>query len=149
MKILQGAAFTALLVGAAGVTGPDGAIQPAAVVLVVVIADRAAGGRGAGGSEVINMRRKKMSEHDWSAAAIEILGYDREKIGKAVEACVQAMSELTIEESKIARKSLGHTLDEMYKRNPDTKISAILGRKNAPACWHRNRSRRNNSIRAL
>lgn len=36
MKILQGAAFTALLVGAAGVTGPDGAIQPAAVVLVVV-----------------------------------------------------------------------------------------------------------------
>lgn len=36
MRILQGAAFTALLVGAAGVTGPDGAIQPAAVVLVMI-----------------------------------------------------------------------------------------------------------------
>ena len=36
MRILQGAAFTALLIGAAGITGPDGAIQPVAVVLVVV-----------------------------------------------------------------------------------------------------------------
>ena len=36
MRILQGAAFMALMIGAAGVTGPDGAIQPAAVVLVVV-----------------------------------------------------------------------------------------------------------------
>ena len=36
MRILQGAASMALLVGAAGVTGPDGAMQPAAVVLVVV-----------------------------------------------------------------------------------------------------------------
>lgn len=36
MRILQGAAFTALLIGAAGVTGPDGAIQPAAVVMIVV-----------------------------------------------------------------------------------------------------------------
>lgn len=75
------------------------------------------------------MGRKKITECDWSAAAIEILGYDREKIGKAVEACVQAMSRLTIEESRIARKSLGHTLDEMYKRDPDTKISAILAEK--------------------
>ena len=40
---------------------------------------------------MIPMGRKKMSECGWSAAAIEILGYDREKIGKAVEACVQAM----------------------------------------------------------
>ena len=78
---------------------------------------------------MIPMGRKKMSECGWSAAAIEILGYDREKIGKAVEACVQAMEDLTIEESKIARKSLGHTLDGMYKRNPDTKISAILAEK--------------------
>lgn len=78
---------------------------------------------------MIPMGRKKMSECGWSAAAIEILGYDREKIGKAVEACVQAMEDLTIEESKIARKSLGHTLDEMYKRAPDTKISAILAEK--------------------
>lgn len=36
MKILQGAAFMALLIGAAGVTGSDGAIQPAAVVMIVV-----------------------------------------------------------------------------------------------------------------
>ena len=36
MRILQGAAFTALLIGAAGVTGPDGAIHPAAVVIIVV-----------------------------------------------------------------------------------------------------------------
>lgn len=36
MKILQGTAFMALLIGAAGVTGPDGAIQPAAVVMIVV-----------------------------------------------------------------------------------------------------------------
>lgn len=36
MRILQGAAFTALLIGAAGITGPDGAIQPAAVVMIVV-----------------------------------------------------------------------------------------------------------------
>lgn len=36
MRMLQGAAFTALLIGAAGVTGPDGAIQPAAVVMIVV-----------------------------------------------------------------------------------------------------------------
>ena len=36
MRILQGAAFMALLIGAAGVTGPDGAIQPAAVVIIAV-----------------------------------------------------------------------------------------------------------------
>ena len=36
MKILQGAAFVALLIGPAGTTGPDGAIQPAAVVMIVV-----------------------------------------------------------------------------------------------------------------
>ena len=36
MRILQGAAFVALMVGAAGITGPDGAIQPVAVVMVVV-----------------------------------------------------------------------------------------------------------------
>lgn len=35
MRILQGAAFVALLIGGAGITGPDGAIQPAAVVLIV------------------------------------------------------------------------------------------------------------------
>ena len=36
MRILQWAAFVALLIGAAGATGPDGAIQPAAVVIIAV-----------------------------------------------------------------------------------------------------------------
>ena len=36
MRILQGAAFVALLIGAAGVTGTEGAIQPSAVVLVMI-----------------------------------------------------------------------------------------------------------------
>lgn len=36
MRILQGAAFVALIVGAAGITGPGGAIQPVAAVLIVV-----------------------------------------------------------------------------------------------------------------
>ena len=36
MRMLQGAAFTALLIGAAGATGTDGAIQPAAVVIIAV-----------------------------------------------------------------------------------------------------------------
>lgn len=36
MRMLQGAAFMALLIGAAGATGPDGAIQPAAVAIIAV-----------------------------------------------------------------------------------------------------------------
>lgn len=36
MRMLQGAAFTTLLIGAAGATGTDGAIQPAAVVIIAV-----------------------------------------------------------------------------------------------------------------
>lgn len=36
MRILQGAAFTALLISSAGVTGPGGTIQPAAAVLIAV-----------------------------------------------------------------------------------------------------------------
>ena len=36
MRILQWAAFVALLIGASGATGTDGAIQPAAVVMIVV-----------------------------------------------------------------------------------------------------------------
>ena len=94
------------------------------------------------------MGRKKRSECDWSAAAIEILGYDREKIGKAVETCVQAMSELTIEESRIALKSLEHTLDEMYKRDPDTKISAILAEK-CPGLREQDPEQRKNFSSAL
>lgn len=33
MRILQGAAFMALMIGSAGITGPDGAIQPVAVMM--------------------------------------------------------------------------------------------------------------------
>ena len=60
--------------------------------------------------------------------ALEMLGYDKEKILKAVEKCVIAMGELTIAESKVARKHLDSVMEEMYKRSPDTLISAIQPR---------------------
>lgn len=61
-------------------------------------------------------------------SALEMLGYDKEKILKAVENCVTAMGELTIAESKVARKHLDSVMEEMYKRNPDTLISTIQPR---------------------
>lgn len=60
--------------------------------------------------------------------ALEMLGYNKEKILKAVENCVIAMGELTIEESKIARKHLDSVMEEMYKRSPDTLINTIQPR---------------------
>lgn len=60
--------------------------------------------------------------------ALEMLGYDKEKILKAVENCVIAMGELTIEESKVARKHLDSVMEEMYKRSPDTLINTIQPR---------------------
>lgn len=60
--------------------------------------------------------------------ALEMLGYDKEKILKAVENCVMAMGKLTIEESKVARKHLDSVMEEMYKRSPDTLISTIQPR---------------------
>ncbi|MGL5436842.1 MAG: hypothetical protein ACRDBO_15805 [Lachnospiraceae bacterium] len=51
--------------------------------------------------------------------------HDDERIKKVVNSCVQAMGELTIEESKIARKHLDDTMEEMYKRSPDTLIKTI------------------------
>ena len=60
--------------------------------------------------------------------AFEMLGYDKEKILKAVENCVIAMGELTIEESKVARKHLDSVMEEMYKRSPDTLINTIQPR---------------------
>lgn len=60
--------------------------------------------------------------------ALETLGYDKEKILKAVENCVIAMGELTIEESKVARKHLDSVMEEMYKRSPDTLINTIQPR---------------------
>ena len=60
--------------------------------------------------------------------ALEMLGYNKEKIIKAVENCVIAMGELTIEESKVARKHLDSVMEEMYKRSPDTLINTIQPR---------------------
>jgi len=53
------------------------------------------------------------------------LGYDAEKILKAVQKCIDAMGELTIEESKLARKHLDRVMEDMYKRDPDTLIQTI------------------------
>mgnify|MGYP000049113547 FL=1 len=61
-------------------------------------------------------------------SALDMLGYDKEKILKAVENCVIAMGKLTIEESKVARKHLDSVMEEMYKRSPDTLISTIQPR---------------------
>ncbi len=61
-------------------------------------------------------------------SALEMLGYDKEKILKAVENCVIAMGELTIAESKVARKHLDSVMEEMYKRSPDTLINTIQPR---------------------
>ena len=55
-------------------------------------------------------------------------GYDKEKILKAVENCVMAMGELTIAESKVARKHLDSVMEEMYKRSQDTLINTIQPR---------------------
>ena len=57
--------------------------------------------------------------------ALEMCGYRKEEILKAVEKCIEAMDELTISESKIARKHLNHVMEEMYKRSPDTIIGTI------------------------
>lgn len=60
--------------------------------------------------------------------AFEMLGYDKEKILKAVENFVMAMGELTIAESKVARKHLDSVMEEMYKRSQDTLINTIQPR---------------------
>lgn len=60
--------------------------------------------------------------------AFEMLGYDKEKILKAVENCVMAMGELTIAESKVARKHLDSVMEEMYKRSQNTLINTIQPR---------------------
>lgn len=53
---------------------------------------------------------------------------DNGKISKVVEACVTAMSELTIAESKLARTHLDYIMENMYKRNPDTILGTIQPR---------------------
>ena len=72
------------------------------------------------------MKRKSIG--GLTDSALEMLGYDKEKILKAVENCVIEMGELTIAESKVARKHLDSVMEEMYKRSPDTLISAIQPR---------------------
>ena len=72
------------------------------------------------------MKRKTIA--GLTDCALEMLGYDKEKILKAVENCITAMGELTIEESKVARKHLDSVMEEMYKRNPDTLINTIQPR---------------------
>lgn len=57
--------------------------------------------------------------------ALETCGYRKEEIIKAVNNCVLAMGELTIAESKIARKHLDSVMEEMYMRSPDTLIGTI------------------------
>ena len=57
--------------------------------------------------------------------SLKVCGCDKEKILKAVSECVYAMGDLTIAESKIARKHLDNVMEEMYKRSPDTKINSI------------------------
>lgn len=57
--------------------------------------------------------------------AISACGCDKEKILNAVENCVLAMNDLTIVESKLARRHLDNVMEGMYKRSPDTLIGAI------------------------
>lgn len=59
------------------------------------------------------------------STALKMLGYDEEKILKAVDDCIKDMGNLTIAESKIARKHLDSVMEEMYRRNPDTVIGTI------------------------
>lgn len=59
---------------------------------------------------------------------LEKRGYNKEKIIEAVRICIVAMGDLTIAESKIARKHLDCVMEEMYKRSPDTLISTIQPR---------------------
>lgn len=59
------------------------------------------------------------------SAALRMLGYDEEKILKAVEDCVSDMGKLTIAESKVARKHLDSVMEKMYRRSPDTLIETI------------------------
>lgn len=60
--------------------------------------------------------------------AFEMNGCDKEKILSAVDQCVKAMGELSIAESKIARKHLDCVMEDMYKRSPDTLVKTIQPR---------------------
>lgn len=57
--------------------------------------------------------------------ALKTCGYNKEKIMQSVKDCIAAMSDLTIDESKIARKHLDSVMEKMYRRSPDTVIGTI------------------------
>lgn len=52
-------------------------------------------------------------------------GCDEKKILKAVDDCIAVMNDLTIDESKVTMQYLNRTLENMYKRSPDTVIGTI------------------------
>lgn len=60
-----------------------------------------------------------------TSTGLKMLGYNEEKILNAVEGCIREMQELTIGESKIARKHLDSVMEKMYRRSPDTVIGTI------------------------
>lgn len=61
--------------------------------------------------------------------SLSVCNCDKKKILNAVAACITAMSELTITESKVARKHLSCVMDDMYKRSSDTLIGTIQPRR--------------------
>ena len=73
--------------------------------------------------EVIRTEKNRIGGLD--DYSLQVCGYNKEKILNAVKGCVSAMGELTISESKIARKHLDSVMEEMYRRSPDTVINTI------------------------
>ena len=71
------------------------------------------------------IERRERMEKQKRVSGMELRGYRKDKIFEAVEKCVEAMSELTIAESKVARQQLDSVMEEMYKRSPDTIIGTI------------------------
>jgi hypothetical protein len=69
--------------------------------------------------------KKKQQIAGLDDTALSMLGLNKEKIVSAVDACILAMGELTISESKIARKHLDNVMEKMYMRSPDTLMSTI------------------------
>lgn len=79
-----------------------------------------------GESEVRRVERKSIAGlNDYALTAC---GYDKAKILQAVKECVEAMGQLTIAESKVARAHLENVMEGMYKRSPDTLLCTIQPR---------------------
>ena len=69
-----------------------------------------------------------MAAEEKTVDRFALYGCDREKVRKAVEECISAMNELTIQESKLAMDYLRHVLNGMYVRDSDTIIGTIQPR---------------------